>query len=234
MELAAAHTLVIIPARKGSSGLPGKNTRQLQGQPLIHYTWGLAKTLFPVENICVSSNDPDVLNLAEAGGLPFRIDRPDALAQADTGMYEVLVHALSMTDIRKFDFVLLLQACSPFRTQEHIRESFRLLDKNANAVFSVEKSKALPGFNLLTRDSNGYLNTPGESAPTRQLVPEYLALNGSIYWFRSSALLSAQGILNIPGIVPYIMPAKYSVDIDTEEDWEIAEIFSRQNLLPNV
>jgi len=61
--------LYVIPARGGSKGIPKKNIKPLNGKPLIYYTIDVARQLTPDDNICVSTDDDDIIEVVESYGL---------------------------------------------------------------------------------------------------------------------------------------------------------------------
>lgn len=87
--------LVIIPARGGSKGLPGKNIKPLNGKPLIQYTIEAAKEVFPEERICVTTDAEEIKSCVESYGLKVPFMRPAALATDQAGTHEVLLHAIN-------------------------------------------------------------------------------------------------------------------------------------------
>ena len=103
--------LVIIPARGGSKGIPHKNIKPLNGKPLIHYTIDEAREIVGDEDICVSTDDPEIIKCVEDYGLKVPFVRPEELATDTAGTYEVLLHALNFYEKqgRHYEVVLLLQ-----------------------------------------------------------------------------------------------------------------------------
>ena len=89
-------TLVIIPARKGSKGISGKNKKILGGKPLIQYTIDISITLFPKEIICVSTDDEDIQLLAEKSGLKVPYLREEKYSGDKTSGREVILYELSV------------------------------------------------------------------------------------------------------------------------------------------
>ncbi len=136
--------LGLIPARKGSKRLPGKNMKLLGGQPLIVWTLGAAMLAEKLDAIVVSSDDEDVLELAEQLNCGT-IRRPDALATDDASSYDVIKHALDVCD-GQFDYVCLLQPTSPFRSAEDINICVEMLEKTstAPAIASAQFDKSVP------------------------------------------------------------------------------------------
>ena len=109
--------LYLIPARKGSKGIPHKNRKPLAGIPLIGYSIETALQLTDAENICVSTDDEEIIRIAEGYGLRVPFVRPEALSSDTSGSREVILHALDHYQQagRQFDAVILLQPTSPFR-----------------------------------------------------------------------------------------------------------------------
>ena len=78
------NTLVIIPARKGSKGIQGKNKKVLAGKPLIEYTIEAALGVFPSEKICLSTDDIDILKIGLKHGIDQKVLRPISLSTDNT------------------------------------------------------------------------------------------------------------------------------------------------------
>ncbi len=220
--------LFLIPARKGSKGLPGKNVKRLKNKPLIQYSIELAQRLTSNDSICISTDDPQVISIAESLGVRVPFVRPSALASDSASSYQVIAHALShYREIGKtYEYVILLQPTSPFRNTEHVKEAFDLMNPDVDMVVSVKSSKANPYFNLFEEDDQGFLSLSKEANITkRQEAPAVYEYNGSIYIIRTESLLR-EGTLKLPRIKKYEMDERYSVDIDTSFDWSIAELIA--------
>ena len=110
-------TLVIIPARGGSKGIPHKNIRPLGGKPLICRAIDHARSVAADADICVSTDDPEIIRTVEDYGLHVPFVRPACLATDSCGTYEVLLHALDHYEQQgiHYDAIVLLQPTSPFR-----------------------------------------------------------------------------------------------------------------------
>src|SRR5690554_837570 len=224
-------TLVVIPARGGSKGLPGKNIKLLNGKPLIWYTIEAAREVFPDQHICVSTDDPDIIRVVEQTGLKIPFVRPAHLATDTAGSWEVVKHAYDhyLTLGHTFSKILLLQPTSPLRTAHHIREAYTLLQntRNAEMVVSVKEAKSNPYFNLFEPDENGFLHKSKQgNYKTRQECPKVYELNGAIYLLQSKEL---HKLLNNQPLrqIPYHMPGTSSIDIDTEDDFKTAQKFAK-------
>ncbi|WP_205451066.1 cytidylyltransferase domain-containing protein [Salinibacter ruber] len=110
--------LGVILARGGSKGLPRKNIRDLAGKPLIAWTIEAGHESEYLDRLILSSDDEEIMTVAEEHGceVPFR--RPDELAQDDTPSMDALLHALNQ--VESHDYVVLLQPTSPLRTADDI------------------------------------------------------------------------------------------------------------------
>jgi N-acylneuraminate cytidylyltransferase len=218
-------TLFVIPARGGSKGIPGKNIKILGDKPLILYSVDFARQFAEDDNICVSSDDDTILKVVNDYGLATPFKRPAELATDTAGTYEVLVHALEHYERKgkKFDKLILLQPTSPFRNPEHYIKANELYNDDLDMVVTVSESKANPYFNLFEEDETGMLkkSKPGNYT-RRQDCPKVYAYNGSIYIINAQSL-QEQKLHEFKKVKKSIMPSEYSVDLDTEDDWMIAE-----------
>ncbi|MGP1420652.1 MAG: acylneuraminate cytidylyltransferase family protein [Tannerella sp.] len=215
--------LAVIPARGGSKGLPGKNTKLLHGKPLICYSIDAARGILPDEHICVSTDDKDIIQIVEDYGLHVPFIRPDELATDQSSVNDVLLHALDFykhTSIY-YDIVLLLQPTSPLRTSQDIEEAFSLYDDSIDMVVSVSISHA-PSV-LCKENQSGFVELMlNPTAGRRQNVPVYYEYNGAIYIINPKSLRE-KGMSNFEKKVKYIMPKHRSIDIDDQYDFMYAE-----------
>ncbi len=218
--------LILIPARGGSKGIPGKNIKLLAGTPLINYSIEAARSIAADHNICVSTDDDAIIDCVRATGLPVPFKRPDELATDRAGTYEVVLHALDHYEEQgvHYDAVLILQPTSPMRSSSHLQEAMKLYSDNVDMVVSVMLAKSNPYTTLLGEDHDGFLHRlSGETLTRRQDAPRLWQLNGSIYIVNCESLRKHTSFWDFPRIKRYEMQEKYSVDIDTRFDWELAE-----------
>ena len=224
--------LVIIPARGGSKGIPHKNIKPLNGKPLIHYTIDEAREIVRDEDICVSTDDPEIIKCVEDYGLKVPFVRPEALATDTAGTYEVLLHALNFYEKlgRHYDAVLLLQNTSPFRKAEQIKEALKLYSPEVDMVVSVKECAANPYYCVFEEDNNGYLHVcKGEgNIFRRQDAPKVYEYNGAIYIMNANKLKTTH-MHKMQKRVKYVMDDLSSFDLDTLWDWEMAERIAAQN-----
>jgi len=219
--------LFLIPARGGSKGVPHKNSKLLKGKPLIVHTIDTIKSGFKghQSTICVSSDSQTIIDIVEKEGIQVPFVRPKELAQDDSSSESVMLHALQFYKEKEqsFDLLVLLQPTSPCKTRKQIEEAINLFTFDLDMVVSVKKSKANPYFNLFEEQENGFLKKSKEGNFTRrQDCPEIYEYNGAIYVINVKSLLN-KGYVNFNRIKKYEMDLATSIDIDTLEDFELAE-----------
>lgn len=219
--------LVIIPARGGSKGIPHKNIKLLNGKPLIHYTIDEAREIVGDDDICVSTDDSEIIKCVEDYGLKVPFVRPEDLATDTAGTYEVLLHALNYYEKqgRHYDVVLLLQNTSPFRKTEQIKEAIKLYTNDIDMVVSVKECAANPYYCVFEEDNNGYLHVcKGDgNIFRRQDAPKVYEYNGAIYIMNAEKLKTTH-MHKMQKRVKYVMDDLSSFDLDTMWDWKMAEM----------
>ena len=136
-------TLALIPARGGSKGLPRKNLRLLGGRPLITWTIEHALASRCVDRVVVSTDDPEIAEVAVANGAEAPFLRPASLATDTSPTIEAVRHALDWLheeDGQTFDLLALLEPTSPLRAAGDVDRAIELLVDNearADGVVSV-------------------------------------------------------------------------------------------------
>jgi len=220
------NSLILIPARGGSKGIPNKNRKLLGGKPLIEYTLAVAKELFPPEQICVSTDDPAIQKITEQAGISVPFLRPAELATDQASTYEVMLHALDwyQQQGQAIETLILLQPTSPFRTTQQVQEALALYTPQLDMVVSVKIAKANPYFVLFEENSDGFL-TPAKTGnfTRRQDAPTVFQYNGAIYIINTDSLRQ-KSLNQFTRIQKYVMDERSSWDLDTPLDWTVAEV----------
>lgn len=224
--------LGVITARGGSKGIPGKNIRDLCGQPLITYTIKAAKESGIFDRIILSTDDAKIAAVAKKYGCEVPFMRPAELAQDSTPHLSVMQHAvkwLKENENYEPDCVAILQPTAPLRQPWHLREALELMKKNkADSVVGVVE---IPGhyspYWAVTTNENGlgelFIGGPIKNRiPRRQSFPKKAYANsGHVYIFKTK-LLSEDNFYGDKAAI-YPIENKYAVNIDAPEDWELAE-----------
>lgn len=218
--------LYIIPARAGSKGIPGKNTKILGNKPLISYTIECALQIAEPACICISTDDEKVMRIAEMFGIKILFKRPSNLCTDTASQYDVIKHAIEYYkhNNRHFDTIVLLQPTSPFRKPEHIKDAIKLFNNEIDMVVSVCSTKANPYFVLFEENDKGYLiKSKKGNFNRRQDCPQVWQYNGAIYVINCNSMNLYENLGQFNKIKKYIMDEESSIDIDSELDFEFAE-----------
>ena len=227
-------TLVIIPARGGSKGIPRKNIKPFDGKPLIYYTIDCARAICPDEDICVSTDDDEIIQVVEDYGLKVSFKRPEELATDTAGTYEVLLHALDFYEKKgvHYDVVVLLQNTSPFRTPQQVKEALSLYREDVDMVVSVKECAANPYYCVFEENKEGYLHIcKGEgNIFRRQDAPKVYEYNGAIYVMNAKVLKTTH-MHKMQKRIKYVMDDLSSFDLDTMWDWKMAEMIKKEKTL---
>ncbi len=227
--------LGIIPARGGSKSVPRKNIKDLGGKPLIAWTIEAAKASGVFDRLILTTDDAEIAEVGKRYGAEVPFMRPPELAEDTTPTLPVLQHALTWLKERESyqpDAAMLLQPTTPFRSAEHIRGAVELFEKTgADSVVSVVE---IPGnYNphwafKVDNDFHATLYLGGAiktRIKRRQDLPKAYAPNGMIYLFRPKFLFDPVDP-NFYGddVRAYEVEEKASINIDSPEDWVLAEL----------
>ena len=220
-------TFALIPARGGSKGIPRKNVLPIAGKPLIVWTIEAALRSGLLDAVVVSTDDPEIAEVARRAGAQVPFMRPHDLAQDHTPGIDPVFHALS--ELPAFDAVLLLQPTSPLRQTADIDGCLRLArQESLPSVVSVSEPDAHPYWTYeLAEDGRLAPLIAGAQATRRQELPPVYAVNGALYFANAAWLQRSRRLLSAETRA-FIMPRERSVDIDTPLDWRFAEMLLKE------
>ena len=217
--------LFVIPARGGSKGIPGKNIKPLAGKPLMCYSVDIARALASDDDICVTSDDAQIIETVENYGLPVPFVRPDHLASDTASTYDALLHALEFyrEQGKEYDVIILLQPTSPLRKLRHVTEAVELYSSDLDMVVGVKKPKSSPYFTLYEEREDGLLERSKPGLYTRrQDCPPVYEYNGAVYVINVRSLEKTH-MFSFNRIQKYVMDDTSSMDLDTLSDWRYLE-----------
>ena len=218
--------IAVIPARSGSKGLPGKNTKPLCGKPLI--AWSIKEALKSkhIDEICVSTDSEEIIKIARDFGANPNFKRPAELAQDDSTTTDVLLHALEeYKKINKyFDIIVCLQPTSPTRESQDIDESLELLVNNNDAwsAASVAEAEDLSLFASLKSGFLSWHGDPPNNIRRQQKKQKLYYLEGTITLSWVDKLIELRGFYH-DKTLGVVVPKWKSTDIDDLVDWYQAE-----------
>ncbi|WP_392344245.1 cytidylyltransferase domain-containing protein [Pseudoalteromonas prydzensis] len=221
--------LAIIPARGGSKRLPRKNVLPINGKPLIEWSIDAAKASEYIDTVFISTDDKEIQSISFESGAYVPELRPAELATDTATTESMLLYTLEKYG-KGYDVVILLQPTSPLRTPNNIDEAIELfLTKKAFSVVSVTSCEHSPLWsNTLPFDGNMENFIKEKGLQRSQDLYGFYRLNGAIYIFDVEKLLQYQKICYTKETYAYKMSNENSVDIDTELDFEFAELLLRK------
>lgn len=218
--------LAIIPARGGSKRIPRKNIKSFCGKPMIAWSIEAALESACVDQVIVSTDDPEIADVARQCGAAVPFMRPADLSDDLTGTIPVIRHAIEWFNARnrKVELACCLYATAPFVRAEDIRRGLEVLEGNdCDYAFAVT-SYAFPIQRAIRLTSQGRVEMfyPEHFNTRSQDLEEAFHDAGQFYWGRANAWLQGRMIFS-PNSMPVILPRYRVQDIDTPEDWLRAE-----------
>jgi len=214
-------------ARGGSKGLPGKNIKPLAGKPLLQYSIDVALLSDLIEQVFVSTDDPDIAQFAVKGGA-ILIERPAELATDQSPEWLSWRHAVEWATEHygSFDGFVSLPATSPLRSQEDVEAAIvKRQSENADICIAVTPASRSPYFNMVKYNEAGFVelvNQPEGEVSRRQDAPKVFDITTVVYATTPQFVLENYGLFS--GKVASIeVPKARAVDIDDIYDFRLAE-----------
>jgi CMP-N-acetylneuraminic acid synthetase len=229
-------TLAIIPARGQSKGIPRKNIKLLCGLPLLAYTARAALASRRVSSVILSTDDEEIAEVGRQHGLRVPFLRPAEMARDDSPTLPVIRHAIEWAEANGefYEAVCILQPTTPLRSPELIDRCIALLETSgADSVTTM--LPVPPRLNphwVYFEDASGLFRlSTGESEPIsrRQNLPPAFHRDGSVYVTRREIVIGHNSLFGqtLRGVL--VDPGE-SVDIDSPEDWVLAESMLQKRL----
>jgi CMP-N-acetylneuraminic acid synthetase len=227
VEIEAPGLLILVPARGGSKGLPGKNVKPLGGLPLVGWTARCIAASGVRARAVLSTDDPAIAEVGRAHGLETPFLRPPELATDAAGMLEVVDHAVGWLEAHggfAAAAVMLLQPTCPFRKPERLRHALMLLAQPGTegvvGVRGIERSLSV----MYRLGPDGLLEplAPWDERTRRQEVSPLFTPNGTLYLTTRESLVQHRRLFP-PRLRPLRTDHIEAIDIDTPEDWALAE-----------
>ena len=209
----------MIPARAGSKGVPGKNTRLFGGKPLV--SWAIECGQRTCTRTVVTSDDPEVLRIAGGYGAEV-LERPAKLAQDETPMLAVLEDVLARVGPSP-DCLVLLQPTQPLRTDLTVKAAIWALKLNqdVDSVASVCEIPAHMSPDYACSITKGLLTSflPGEVTRRQDCRTAYYR-DGTVYVMRPWLIRAGKMYGRCR---PLLVAPDESCTIDVAADWARAE-----------
>lgn len=230
--------LCTILARGGSKRLPGKNTKLLNGKPLISYAIQAAKSSQYIDRVIVSTDDENIARVARDEGAEVPFIRPAELSSDTASVISAVQHTIKyLREHESYvpDAHVLIQLTSPFVQKEDIDAAIETFFRTgANSCVSVCEITDRP--ELMGRLEGERLTPFMEDIPSlrNQDRPELFRLNGAVYVTKIEVVMEKGLIYDGSDCAAIVMPRERSVDIDTPLDFVIAETLMKKTATSGV
>lgn len=213
--------IAIIPARGGSKSIPKKNIQPLHGKPLIAWPIELAKSVKGIERIIVSTDDNEIMTIAQRYGAETPFKRPAKLVTDAASTLVVLQHAakyLEEQEKYKPDIIALLYPTSPFLTAKRINQALDFFkNTDCNSVVSVTEDYG-HFWKKIKRNGRPQRFYPLKLANRQYSVPLYRE-NGAIYFSRYEVIMNMNKLVDDQNTKFLLMEEGENIDIDTPLDF---------------
>ncbi|EGR0671304.1 pseudaminic acid cytidylyltransferase [Vibrio vulnificus] len=218
--------IAIIPARGGSKRIPRKNIKAFHGKPMIAYSIEAALASGCFDKVIVSTDDEEIAAVAVDHGAEVPFLRPAEISDDYATTMDVMAHAIHCCQSEGWDVeaVCCLYATAPFVLPEDLQQGYALLrDSNVQFTFSAT-SFPFPIQRAIKLDEFGSVSmfSPENEKVRSQDLEEAYHDAGQFYWGKASAFLAKLSIFS-PHSKAVLLPRNRVQDIDTPEDWELAE-----------
>ena len=221
--------IVIIPAREGSKGLPGKNLKKLCGKPLVDYSILKALEIFDSQSIILTSDSIKILERGKKYGIRT-IHRPKELASDRAQIIDTIFHTVNFSKSNfnmKCENIMLLQPTFPIRKTSELKEAISYFEENnLSSLVSVLRMKEHPCDCISIFNDNfdewKYLLDPNKNTNRQSYSGDHFFISGNFYIAKTEFLKNNKGFLFKQ--TKFLESKNHnSVDIDDLEDFEYAE-----------
>jgi CMP-N,N'-diacetyllegionaminic acid synthase len=218
--------IAVIPARGGSKSVPRKNIRPLRGKPLLTWSIEVARQVTEIDRIIVSTDDAEIAAVGRANSAEV-YTRPAHLSTDDALVIDALKDLLSQlrSEGETAEWLILLEPTCPLRTADDVRECLKLAAVGGyDSVATFKDAELNPHRAWRLVDGAPEVFIPG-AIPwlPRQKLPKAYQLNGAVYLFRASLLVTEARSLLVGKLGAVLMPRERSQDIDDRLDFMIVE-----------
>jgi N-acylneuraminate cytidylyltransferase len=220
--------LAVIPARGGSKRLPGKNVRPMLDKPVIAYSIEAALKSVLFDRVVVSTDSEEIAEVARRWGAEVPFLRSAELADDQTPVSAATADVLDRLDPQgeKYSAVAQLMPNCPLRTTQDILDSYaQFRETNASSQISVTRYGWQNPWWAMERDAAYTLAPLFQEHVTQrsQDLPALFCPTGVIWWAKAG-VLRQERTYHVAGRTGWEIPWQRAIDIDTEDDWQMAEV----------
>ncbi len=222
----AEKCLAVITARGGSKRIPHKNIKEFCGKPMIEYSIQAALGSNVFDEVMVSTDDDEIAKIARKAGAQVPFLRSEGTSGDMAMTHEVLIEVLREYEHqgRKFDIVCCIYPTAPFLTSGRLKEAVeKLQETGADGVVPVVRYSFPPQRCFVIEDGRVKYKWPKNRLKRSQDLEPYYHDCGQFYFMRVQPFLTQKNMI-LENTIPFLMDELEVQDIDTLEDWKIAEL----------
>ena len=219
-------SIAIITARGGSKRIPRKNIREFCGKPILAYSVEAALEAGVFDRVMVSTDDREIARTAVEYGAEVPFFRSEKTSNDYATTAQVLEEVLEECGRRGWNYegVCCIYPTAPFLTPRRLRDGMRLLEESgADSVLPVVRFGFPPQRGVVVEDGCVRFKWPEYRTSRSQDLEVFYHDAGQFYCVRE-AVFRREGSLVMENTAPLILPETEVQDIDTEEDWKLAEM----------
>ena len=218
--------LAIITARGGSKRIPRKNIKEFCGKPIMAYSIEAAKKSGVFDTVMISTDDEEIAEIGKKFGGEVPFYRSEKTSNDFATTTDVLMEVIDEYDKRgeHFDVLCCIYPTAPFVTSERLKEAVQsLLNSDADTLIPVVPFSYPPQRALIINDGKLEMKYPENIVARSQDLEKHYHDVGQFYVLRVDAFKKNKNLL-LGNILPLVMDEMEVQDIDTEEDWKLAEV----------
>jgi CMP-N,N'-diacetyllegionaminic acid synthase len=228
--------LALVPARRGSKGLPLKNVRLLHGKPLLAWPIEAARASRHVDRVIISTDDAEFAALGRSAGAEAPFLRPADLASDTAPSIDFILHAVETLEAggEQYDYLVLLEPTSPLTEGSDVDAALQTLaarSADADAIVGVSALISTHPAFAVRIDHNGmarpYSAASFGQLPRRQDIEPLYSLDGSLYISSVGALRRERGFCH-ERTLPFVTPRYKSFEVDDLVDFICIEALLAQ------
>lgn len=228
--------ICVIPARGGSKRIPRKNIKEFNGKPVIAYPIQAAIESELFDEVVVSTDDKEIMNVAKKYGATVPFIRPEHLANDHAATAPVLIHAIEWFEAQGHDVLEMtnIYPANPFITAELLIEAYGAWNKEKFAYcFGVCEFESAPQRALFQETRGGVNAFYPEYTLTRTQDLIAAFYDAGMFYFCDAQVYKAGESMHGAKAQPYYLPRHIVHDIDTPADWDFAEkMYALVNKMP--
>jgi len=212
-------SIAIIPARKGSKRIPGKNIKLFYGKPIIYYAIKKAEESGLFSKILVTTDSKKIANISKKFGASVEFIRPKYLSNDKVGTIEVVSHAVNYLKRKNifYKYVCCIYPATPLINLKKFKICYKILNSNKfNYVFPVSKyHKTNNTYLLLNKNRTVKEKIENEK---KNFSSSFYNDTGQYYWGKFNSWLNKKKLFTSKSRVISLLKNDF-VDVNTPEDW---------------